>query len=53
MNFHTEELLKNAELIELAKGHNLVVWSWGEDNNSKQTISWLKSKGVDGVTYDR
>eukprot|EP01135_Chromosphaera_perkinsii_P004302 Nk52_evm14s276 gene=Nk52_evmTU14s276 len=47
------DLLKDPSLISFAKNSNLVLFSWGDDNNNKENIRFQKEKGVDGVIYDR
>ena len=53
MNFHTQDVLRKPALIQMARDKGLVTWCWGNDNNSKKNIAWLKSMGMDGVIYDR
>lgn len=52
MNAHTEELLRNPDLINIAKGYGLIVFCWGDDNNNKNNIELLKRQGVNAVIYD-
>lgn len=49
---HTEELLKNLFLVGDAQSKGLVVFSWGEDNNSRETRRTLRALGIDGLIYD-
>ncbi|XP_018494954.1 glycerophosphocholine phosphodiesterase GPCPD1 [Galendromus occidentalis] len=53
INAHTEELLKNLELISLVKSKKLIMFCWGEDINTTAVIDTLKRLGVDGVIYDK
>lgn len=41
------------ELIQLCRQHGLIVFCWGEDNNSRQVIRDMRELGVDGIIYDR
>ncbi|XP_022660541.1 glycerophosphocholine phosphodiesterase GPCPD1-like isoform X3 [Varroa destructor] len=53
VNAHTEELLANPDCITLVKNKKLILFCWGEDNNTTEGIEALKRKGVDGVIYDK
>ena len=33
--------------------HGLVCFCWGDDNNNKETIKYLKELGLNGIIYDR
>jgi len=50
---HTEGLLKDFQLIDLAHSHGLSVFCWGEENNDVNTIKLLRQHMVDGIVYDR
>ncbi|CAD5123309.1 DgyrCDS11665 [Dimorphilus gyrociliatus] len=52
INAHAEELLRNPDIIKFAKECGLIVFCWGDDNNDKKNIEFLKKNGVDGVIYD-
>lgn len=39
--------------INLATDLGLIVFCWGDDNNSKDTIQLLKSLGIHGIIYDK
>jgi len=40
-------------MISWAKKFGLVIFTWGEMNNNKETIDELKRLGVDAVIFDR
>jgi len=40
-------------MITWAKNFGLVIFTWGEMNNNKETIDELKRLGVDAVIFDR
>lgn len=44
---------KIAFQINLAKEQGLVIFCWGDDNNCKDTIKYLKDLGIHGVIYDK
>ena len=50
---HTEGLLKNIQLIDLAHSRGLSVFCWGEENNDVDTIKLLRRHMLDGIIYDR
>uniref|UniRef100_A0A336KEV4 CSON008817 protein n=1 Tax=Culicoides sonorensis TaxID=179676 RepID=A0A336KEV4_CULSO len=50
---HTEDLLRDASQINLAKEQGLVIFCWGDDNNCQDTIKYLKDLGIHGVIYDK
>lgn len=50
---HTEDLLRDSSQITLATDLGLIVFCWGDDNNSLDTIRLLKGLGVHGVIYDK
>lgn len=50
---HTEGLLKDIHLIDLAHSHGLSVFCWGEENNDVDTIKLLRKHMLDGIIYDR
>lgn len=37
----------------MAKDLGLIVFCWGDDNNSKDTIKYLKDKGLHAIIYDK
>ena len=49
----SERLLADPSLLNKAKALNLIVFAWGEDNNSIENIKRLKDMGVEAVIYDR
>ncbi|KAA0190685.1 hypothetical protein HAZT_HAZT006894, partial [Hyalella azteca] len=45
-------LLRDPDQMKLALQKNLVVFCWGEHNNDRSTIAYLKSLGMHGIIYD-
>lgn len=39
--------------VNLAKSSGLVVFCWGDDNNCKDTIKFLKELGLHAIIYDK
>lgn len=39
--------------MNLAKELGLVIFCWGDDNNCKDTIKYLKEKGLHAIIYDK
>uniref|UniRef100_A0A0K8TR97 Putative glycerophosphocholine phosphodiesterase gpcpd1-like protein n=1 Tax=Tabanus bromius TaxID=304241 RepID=A0A0K8TR97_TABBR len=50
---HTEDLLRDPTRINLAKNEGLIIFCWGDDNNSKETIKLLKNMGLHAIIYDK
>lgn len=50
---HTEDLLRDSSQINMATDLGLIIFCWGDDNNSQDTIKLLKELGVHGVIYDK
>uniref|UniRef100_A0A1B0BC83 GP-PDE domain-containing protein n=1 Tax=Glossina palpalis gambiensis TaxID=67801 RepID=A0A1B0BC83_9MUSC len=50
---HTEDLLRDPTQVNLVKNRGLVVFCWGDDNNSKDTIKMLKDLGLHAIIYDK
>lgn len=50
---HTEDLLRDPSQINMAKNRGLILFCWGEDNNSKETITLLKRMGLHAIIYDK
>lgn len=50
---HTEDLLRDSTQIDLAKDKGLILFCWGDDNNSKDTIKHLKDLGIHAIIYDK
>lgn len=50
---HTEDILRDSSQINLATDLGLIVFCWGDDNNSQDTIKLLKSLGIHGIIYDK
>lgn len=50
---HTEDLLQDQKQIKRTIGSGLVLFCWGDENNSIDTIRLLKSQGLHAVIYDK
>lgn len=50
---HTEDLLRDISQVNLAKDNGLILFCWGDDNNCKDTIKFLKDKGLHAIIYDK
>lgn len=50
---HTEDLLRDISQVDLAKDFGLTIFCWGDDNNCKDTIKYLKEKGLHAIIYDK
>lgn len=50
---HTEDLLRDISQVNLAKEMGLIVFCWGDDNNCKDTIKYLKDMGLHAIIYDK
>lgn len=37
----------------MATDNGLIIFCWGDDNNSKDTIKHLKSLGIHAIIYDK
>lgn len=44
---------RDISLVDLAKEMGLTMFCWGEDNNCKDTIKYLKEKGLHAIIYDK
>ncbi|KAI6219558.1 hypothetical protein M3Y99_01653700 [Aphelenchoides fujianensis] len=54
VNFHSEDLLRNAEPVAMAKHFGIITFVWGDELSDKSTVDYFKKTlGVDGVIYDR
>uniref|UniRef100_A0A2P2I1B8 Glycerophosphocholine phosphodiesterase GPCPD1-like n=1 Tax=Hirondellea gigas TaxID=1518452 RepID=A0A2P2I1B8_9CRUS len=53
INLHTEDLLRDASQMELALQNNLIVFCWGDLNNDKSNIAFLKKLGMHAIIYDK
>ncbi|KAI6219631.1 hypothetical protein M3Y95_01087200 [Aphelenchoides besseyi] len=54
VNFHSEDLLRNAEPVSMAKKFGLVTFCWGDELADRSVVEYFKKTlGVDGVIYDR
>lgn len=50
---HSEDLLRDISQLNLAKDMGLIIFCWGDDNNSKDTIKYLKDMGLHAIIYDK
>lgn len=50
---HSEDLLRDSTQVNLVKDNGLVIFCWGDDNNCKDTIKFLKDKGLHAIIYDK
>lgn len=39
--------------MNMATDLGLIMFCWGDDNNSQETIKYLKSLGMHGIIYDK
>jgi glycerophosphocholine phosphodiesterase GPCPD1 len=46
-------LLRDISQVNLAKDLGLILFCWGDDNNCKDTIKYLKEKGLHAIIYDK
>ncbi|XP_021926115.1 glycerophosphocholine phosphodiesterase GPCPD1-like isoform X2 [Zootermopsis nevadensis] len=53
INAHTEDILRDSTQVKLVMDAGLVLFCWGDDNNSPSTIKYLKHLGIHGVIYDK
>ncbi|XP_070501994.1 glycerophosphocholine phosphodiesterase GPCPD1-like [Chironomus tepperi] len=50
---HSEDLLRDISQVNLVKDHGLAIFCWGDDNNCKDNIKFLKDKGLHAIIYDK
>jgi glycerophosphocholine phosphodiesterase GPCPD1 len=50
---HSEDLLRDISQVNLVKDHGLAIFCWGDDNNCKENIKFLKDKGLHAIIYDK
>ena len=50
---HTEDLLRDQTQIKATIDEGLVIFCWGDDNNSAENIRLLKSLGLHAIIYDK
>lgn len=50
---HTLDLLRDTNQLNLAHDLGLIVFCWGDENNCKETIKFLKGLNIHGVIYDK
>ncbi|EFA03495.2 glycerophosphocholine phosphodiesterase GPCPD1 [Tribolium castaneum] len=50
---HTEDLLRDASLVQLVKRAGLIMFCWGDENADPTTLKMLKELGLHGVIYDK
>lgn len=54
VNFHSEDLLRDASPIQRARKLGLISFVWGDDLDDKENINYFKKElRVDGLIYDR
>ncbi|XP_071557921.1 glycerophosphocholine phosphodiesterase GPCPD1 isoform X1 [Temnothorax nylanderi] len=53
INVHTEDILRDPSQVKLVKDAGLIIFCWGDDNNDKGTIQYLKKLGLHAVIYDK
>ncbi|KAL0117504.1 hypothetical protein PUN28_010375 [Cardiocondyla obscurior] len=53
INVHTEDILRDPSQVKLVKDVGLIIFCWGDDNNDKDTIQYLKKLGLHAVIYDK
>jgi glycerophosphocholine phosphodiesterase GPCPD1 len=54
VNLHSEDILRNAEPVTLAKHFGLITFMWGDELIEKSVVDYFKKTlHVDGVIYDR
>lgn len=46
-------IFRDINQVNLAKDLGLVIFCWGDDNNCKETIKYLKEKGLHAIIYDK
>lgn len=45
--------MRDMSQVNLAKDMGLILFCWGDDNNCKDTIKFLKDKGLHAIIYDK
>ncbi|XP_037906602.1 glycerophosphocholine phosphodiesterase GPCPD1 isoform X1 [Hermetia illucens] len=50
---HTEDLLRDPTQVSLTRELGLIMFCWGDDNNSRETIQHLKNLGLHAIIYDK
>ena len=53
VNLDSASLLSNLDLVSKVTGKNLVLFTWGEKNDTPEVIELQKKRGVAAVIYDR
>ena len=53
VNVDSSSLLANPDLIASVRAKKLVLFTWGEENNTLGSITLQKKEGVAAVIYDR
>lgn len=57
MKSNTKKIVTEAMLfiskVNFAQRYGLIVFSWGDDNNNKDTIKLLKDLGLQAIIYDK
>ena len=50
---HSEDILRDPTQVALVQNQGLTLFCWGEDNNDRATIGYLKGLGLNGIIYDK
>ncbi|KAJ9595971.1 hypothetical protein L9F63_012864, partial [Diploptera punctata] len=53
INVHTEDILRDPRQVQMVMDAGLIMFCWGDDNNSPATIKHLKQLGIHGIIYDK
>ena len=53
VNLDSASLLSNLDLVSKVTDKNLVLFTWGEKNDTPEVIELQKKRGVAAVIYDR
>ncbi|CAH0557778.1 unnamed protein product [Brassicogethes aeneus] len=53
INVHTEDILRDPSLVQLAHRNHLVIFCWGDENADPSTIKYLKKLQLHGVIFDK
>lgn len=49
---HVDEILSDLSLVNVVHESKLLLFAWGEPTNSNETLTELRSSGIDGVIHD-
>lgn len=53
INVHTEDILRDPSQVKMVMDAGIIMFCWGDDNNSPATIKHLKQLGIHGIIYDK